>query len=216
MNSLTSPPQLQVQQLVFAYPGQPALLQRWSASLPAGLTVLHGDMGSGKSTVLRLLAGTQAPDAGQVRLVRADAPDVALDLTREVFHVEPWNEAHDQISANAYAAALHADDVRFDLSRWQSLVEGLSLHPHVDKPLYMLSTGSKRKVWLATALACGRALVLLDEPTGGLDAPSTRCLWQALRDLAAQGRSVIVLASAVWPHDLPLAGVIELPLRAEA
>jgi ABC-type multidrug transport system ATPase subunit len=215
MNALIGAPQLQVQQLCFGYPGQPALLQRWSATLPAGLTVLHGDIGSGKSTVLRLLAGTQPPDAGQVRLVRADALDVTLDLVREVFLVEPWNEAHDQISANAYAAALHANDARFDLTRWQSLVEGLALRAHVDKPLYMLSTGSKRKVWLAAALACGRALVLLDEPTGGLDAPSTRCLWQALRELALRGRSVIVLASAVWPHDLPLAGVIELPLRAD-
>ncbi|MDB5998373.1 MAG: transporter, partial [Rhizobacter sp.] len=50
---------LQVQHLSFTYPDDSPLLTAWSASVTAGLTLLHGDSGSGKSTLLRLLAGTQ-------------------------------------------------------------------------------------------------------------------------------------------------------------
>jgi ABC-type multidrug transport system ATPase subunit len=131
-----------------------------------------------------------------------------------VYFVEPWTEAFDQVSARAYGASLQAADVRFDPALWQALVDGFALAPHIDKPLYMLSTGSKRKVWLAAGLASGRALILLDEPTGGLDAPSTRCLWQALDRLAQHGRSAVVLASAARVDEIALAGVIELPLVA--
>ena len=84
--------------------------------------------------------------------------------------------------------------------------------PHIDKPMYMLSTGSKRKVWLASALASGRALTLLDEPTSALDAGSVRCLWRVLGERVNTGERAIVIASAERIDQVPLAGTIELPL----
>jgi ABC-type multidrug transport system ATPase subunit len=205
---------LQIRELAFAYPDQPALASGWSAELLPGITLLFGDTGSGKTTLLRLLAGLQAAATGELVLAGIDLRESPAAYAREVYFVEPWTEAFDQVSARTYASSLQAADARFDAALWQSLVDGFSLAPHVDKPLYMLSTGSKRKVWLAAGLASGRALVLLDEPTGGLDAPSTRCLWQALDSLAQRGGGTVVLASAAWVDQVALAGLIELPLQA--
>jgi ABC-type multidrug transport system ATPase subunit len=213
ITTLTDAAMLQIRELVFAYPDQPALASRWTADVPPGVTLLFGDTGSGKTTLLRLLAGLQPAASGDLVLAGIDLRESPAAYAREVYFVEPWTEAFDQMSARAYAAPLQAADVRFDAALWQSLVDGFSLAPHIDKPLYMLSTGSKRKVWLAAGLASGRALILLDEPTGGLDAPSTRCLWQALDNLSAQRRCAVVLASAARIVQVSLAGVIELPLR---
>jgi ABC-type multidrug transport system ATPase subunit len=79
--------------------------------------------------------------------------------------------------------------------------------------MYMLSPGSKRMVWLAAALASGRPLTLLDEPTGGLDAASIKCLMRTLAHLAELHNRAIVVASAERLARVPLAGVIELPPR---
>ncbi len=78
--------------------------------------------------------------------------------------------------------------------------------------MFMLSTGSKRKVWLASALASGRALTLLDEPTGGLDAASIRGLWRWLADIATQPGRAVVVASSERVGRVPLAATIDLPL----
>jgi len=79
--------------------------------------------------------------------------------------------------------------------------------------MYMLSTGSKRKVWLAAALASGRALTLLDEPAGALDGASVRFLWRSLAELAERPDRAIVVASAERIDSVPLVGLMELPLR---
>ena len=203
---------LRVQALNFAYDGEPALVRDWSATIGAGVTLLHGDTGSGKSTLLRLLAGV-LPAGGQLSLagVRLDADATAY--RRNVFFCDPASDRFDQRSARDTTALLGAGDPHFNADRWHGLVEGFALAPHLDKPMYMLSTGSKRKVWLAAALASGRALVLLDEPTGGLDAASIGCLWGELERCAARSDQAVVVASAERVDWVPLAKLIRLPLR---
>ena len=214
MPTLTTSPILHVQGLSFAYPGAPALAADWSATVGAGVTLLHGDTGSGKSTLLRLLAGTLAPAVGRLTLagVRLDADPAAY--RRAVFWCEPACDAFDQVTARACADLLCGDASRFDASEWQMLVDGFALTPHLDKPMYMLSTGSKRKVWLAAALASAHTLTLLDEPTGALDAASVNCLMRALARFSAQRHPdrAIVVASADRLDRVPIAGVIALPL----
>jgi ABC-2 type transport system ATP-binding protein len=204
-------PILQIDQLGFAYPGEPPLLRGWTTSIGAGLTQLFGDTGSGKSTVLRLLAGDLA-GAGQLTLTGVALAQDASAYRRQVFYVAPATRAYDQVSGRACTDQLRQDDPGFDAARWQILVDSFNLAEHIDKPMYMLSTGSKRKVWLAAGLASGRALVLLDEPTGGLDGPSVRALWSALGDLAASSSRAVVVASSEPLTRVPLAATVQLPL----
>ena len=211
MNLPTRPDILRVQSVSFAYPGQPALIAAWSASIGAGVTLVHGDTGSGKSTLLRVLAGT-LPAKGRLTLAGVHLDDDAAAYRRHVFFCDPTTDAFEQHTTRECTALLHAGDTGFQGARWQSLIDGFALTPHLDKPMYMLSTGSKRKVWLAAALASGRALILLDEPTGGLDAASIGCLWGEMTRFAGQARRAIVVASAERIDRVPLAGLVELPL----
>jgi ABC-2 type transport system ATP-binding protein len=212
----TDPAVLHARHVNFAYPSEPALIRDWSASIGGGVTLAHGDTGSGKSTLLRLLAGS-LPLAGSLKLagVRLEADPQAY--RRDVFFQspdhDPASDGSDQITARATGPMLNGDDARFDGAKWNELVEAFALAPHFDKPMYMLSTGSRRKIWLAAALSSGRPLVLLDEPTGGLDAPSTRCLWSVLSDIATRGDQTVIVGSASRIDNVPLTGTIELPLR---
>ncbi|MDM0108050.1 ATP-binding cassette domain-containing protein [Variovorax sp. J22R24] len=211
MNSAARAPILDVKDLCFAHPGQPPLAAGWSASIGAGVTLLYGDTGSGKSTVLRWMAGSLPAD-GRLTLAGARLDGEPEAYQRNVFFVDPTTDAFDEVTAVECTASLKAGDARFSEARWRALSEGFSLTPHLAKPMSMLSTGSKRKVWLAAALASGRALTLLDEPTGGLDASSIRLLWRALADLAEGPDRAIVVASATRIGSVPLSGLIELPL----
>ena len=212
MTTATHSPILQAHALGFAYPGDPALVSDWSVKIGPGVTLLHGDTGSGKSTLLRVMAGV-LPASGRLTLAGVDLRSDAATYKRHLFFCEPATEAFDQVTARQCTASLSEGDAGFDESTWQQLAEGFALVPHLDKPLYMLSTGSKRKVWLAAALASGRSLILLDEPTGALDAGSVRCLWSALGRAAAQGDQAIVIASSERITQVPLADTIELPPR---
>lgn len=212
MNSTALACILDVKDLCFAHPGQPALATGWCASIGAGVTLLYGDTGSGKSTILQLIGG-RLPAEGRLTLAGARLDREPEAYQRNVFFCDPTSDAFDEVSALECTALLNAGDTRFSDLRWRTFIEGFSLTPHLDKPMYMLSTGTRRKVWLAAALASGRALTLLDEPTGGLDAASIRFLWRALADLAERPRAVVV-ASAARIDSVPLSASIELPLRS--
>ncbi len=209
-----SPTVLDIHNLHFAYPGESALADGWSATIGPGVTLLLGDTGSGKSTLLRLLAGQLpgAPAMGQRTLGGVAFDDDPAAYRRQLFLCDLATNAFDQMSGRECRDVWCADDPGFRPGEWQALVEGFSLTEHIDKKLFMLSTGSRRKVWLAYALASGRPLVLLDEPTGGLDAPSTRCLWAALTRVAASGSRAVVVARTEGLDQVPLVGTITLPL----
>ena len=90
------------------------------------------------------------------------------------------------------------------------LMQALDLTLHLEKPLYMLSTGSKRKVWLAAALASGAALTLLDEPFAALDRSSIRSVLDLLREAASHRQRAWVVADYEAPPGVPLAQHIDL------
>ena len=213
----TPPPNagiLQIRQLTFSHAEQPPIARDWTASIPAGITLLHGDTGSGKSTLLRVLAGV-LPASGELTLAGTHLAQDRAGYLRKVFFCDPASDAFDQVTARACTLALSQGDAGFDDARWHSLLDGFALTPHIDKPLYMLSTGSKRKVGLAAALASGRALTLLDEPVGALDAASLRCLWRTLAVVATQPGRAIVIASSEHLDQVALASVIALPIASD-
>lgn len=212
MSFALTPPILHIDNLHFAYPGDAPIAAGWSARIGAGVTLLHGDTGSGKSTLLRVLAGALPANGGRLTLAGAALPEAAEAYRRQVFFIDPSTDAFDAMGVEECAASLRSADVPFDAARWQALVDGFSLAPHLAKKMFMLSTGSKRKVWLAAALASSRPLTLLDEPTAGLDAGSMRCLWRTLAEVAQEGGRAVIVASGERVDGVPLAATITLPL----
>jgi ABC-type multidrug transport system ATPase subunit len=205
----SQPVVLQAEGLSFAYPGR-SLFAGWSARIPAGVTLVRGGDGVGKTTLLRLLAGELPAQAGALRVNGVSLGDPADAYRRQVFWADPRSVAHDQITASDWFRSLPRRFPAFDGSILEDLVDGFGLAPHRDKPLYMLSTGSKRKVWLAGGFACGAALTLLDEPFAALDKAAIGLVLELLTEAASHPSRAWVVAAYEAPSDVPLASLIDL------
>ena len=206
------PTVLQVEGLSFSYP-QHALFAHWSARIPPGVTLLRGGDGSGKTTLLRLLAGDLPAQAGELQMNGVRLSEQPLAYRQQVCRTDPQASAFDQMSAVEYFKSRHCLYPGFDDHALGDLTQGLALTPHLEKPLYMLSTGSKRKVWLAAAFASGAALTLLDEPFAALDKASIGFVMELLEEAASHPTRAWVVADYAAPGALPLAAVIELEDR---
>ena len=217
------PPILRVSKLCFAYPQQTPLLSDLSVDLPAGIHLLQGDTGSGKSTLLRLLAG----DVASLRAAGAlCSGDLALNgqplatnpaaYGQQVCWINPRDTVWDALTPAALMAAQRALHPALDQAAWQRHLSGFALCPHLDKPLYMLSTGSRHKAGLAVALAASSALTLLDEPTAGLDAASVDYLIDVLNASANAPLQALLLASSHGLVGLNVAGKVVLGDSAKA
>jgi ABC-type transport system involved in cytochrome c biogenesis ATPase subunit len=189
---------LQVKGLSFRQP-HVQLFADWSAAFQPGLTWVTGDEGVGKTTLLRLLAGDWLMATGSVHW--QDAEGVRLLAPADVYWVDPADTARDDWTVHAYAAACQARYPRWSQATFNQWAEVLSLTEHLDKFLYMLSTGSKRKVWLAGALAAHATVTLLDEPEAALDVPSRRALRAELARCNQGGDGVWLVASYSCPID---------------
>ena len=195
--------------LHFQYAGH-ALFANFSAHVMPGVTLVCGGSGRGKSTLLRMLAGALPLTTGQLHVNGISLQDQPAAYRQQVFWTEPRTDAFDQITALEYFQLQRQTHGGFTESDLVALVDGLSLEPHLDKPLYMLSTGSKRKVWLAAAFASGAALTLLDEPFAALDTASIGFILSMLEDAATHRTRAWVLAHYEAPGEVPLAGTIDL------
>lgn len=200
---------LQAANLTFHYPGQ-ELFSNWSAAIPAGVTLVRGGDGRGKSSLLRLLAGDLTAQAGRLEIKGVCLEEQPEAYRRQVFWVDPRSEAFDQMTAREYFASLHAAYPGFDDTLLPALAEGLSLTPHLDKKLYMLSTGSKRKVWIAAAFAAGAAVNLLDDAFAGLDKASINFVVKMLNQLAGDAGRAWVIALYEAPEGVELAALVDL------
>ena len=196
------PPVLQARQLCFGWPDRP-LFHQLSFDIPPGLSLVQGDDGCGKTSLLRLLAGECAPQSGSLSMTNPA-------LTGPVFWIDPQTQAHDAHSAAAYLEHLRPQHPHFDADLLADLIDGFALAPHLHKPLYMLSAGSKRKVWLSAAMAAGAPLTLIDQPFAALDAPSMRLLTELLQEAAHHPSRAWVVADYEAPAGVALAGVIRL------
>ncbi|MDP3651968.1 MAG: ATP-binding cassette domain-containing protein [Rhodoferax sp.] len=203
------PPVLQCDGLCFHYP-QRTLFAGLSARIPPGVTLVRGGDGSGKTTLLRLLAGTLPAQGGALQAKGVSLKSQPETYRQQVFWADPQSNVFDQTIPLDYFKAVHRSYPTFDETLARELAEGLSLTPHLDKPLYMLSTGSKRKVWLAASFASGAAVTLLDDPFAALDKTSIAFVMELLHDAADHFQRAWLLAHYQAPGDVPLALTIDL------
>jgi ABC-type transport system involved in cytochrome c biogenesis ATPase subunit len=180
---------LQARDLGFAHPGH-TLFTGLSFSVGPGLTLLRGGDGRGKTTLLRLIAGEIAPTAGRIE---RDAASVFFDV--------PADAAHDAVPVRHWLATRQQRFGGWRADIATELIEGFGLTGHIDKPMFMLSTGSRRKAGLVAAAASQAALTLIDMPYAALDAPSSRLLTRLLADAAVDPARAWVIAD----HERPAA-----------
>jgi ABC-2 type transport system ATP-binding protein len=169
--------------------GRPVLLDL-SVRIPAGQVVgLLGPSGSGKSTLIRAIVGVQLVRAGDVRVL--GEPAGAPALRHQVGYVTQSPSVYDDLTVRAnvryFASLLGAPPTAVD-----EAIEAVDLVSHADVLVGQLSGGQRSRVSLAAALVGDPQLLVLDEPTVGLDPVLRRDLWELFHRLAAQGRSLLV------------------------
>ena len=165
-----------------------------------GVTLIQGGEGSGKTTLLRVLAGEVTLPGCQLQRVHGS----------NVFWADPRSAAHDQTTVSDYFESQRTHYPQWSADLQNDLTQALGLAAHVDKPLYMLSTGSKRKVWLCAAFSSGATLTLLDEPFAALDASSIATVLDILTEAAEHPLRAWVLADYLPPRGISLAQTILL------
>ena len=163
------------------------MLHELTASLaPGRVTGLFGPSGSGKSTLIRAIAGVQANVSGSVR----------------VFGALPGSaEARAQLGYKTQAPSVYQDltvleNLRYFAglrgARFDGLLARVGLEEEAGRLVRNLSGGQQARVSLAAALVGGPQLLLLDEPTVGLDPLLRRELWDLFGELAREGTALLV------------------------
>ena len=210
MNDSASPTIAQAHQLAHTWGARP-IFGPLDLVIPAGVTLVQGDEQTGKTTLLRILAGDIAPTSGWVEIKGCRSDEHAQAFAQAVFRTEPLTTALDQTSPAVWFDTLLERYPLFNKPLLADLVESFDLNTHIHKPLYMLSAGSRRKVWLSAAFASGAALTLIDQPFAALDGPSMRLLREVLQDFSQQTARACLLADYEPPGDISLASTIEMP-----
>jgi ABC-2 type transport system ATP-binding protein len=151
---------------------------------------LLGPNGAGKSTAIRLLGGAIAPTAGRVRLLGADvrAADAYLAARRRTGIVPQGPGMYADLTVDEYLALARAVYRRGAVA---AMIDLFGLGPYRDMPLARLSGGFQRRLTLAAALLSEPDLLLLDEPTVGLDPVATHEVHGYLRQVMA-GRTTLL------------------------
>ncbi|TVR67323.1 MAG: ATP-binding cassette domain-containing protein [Spirochaetaceae bacterium] len=181
-----------IRDLLFSYPGSPPLLSVKELSLDQGrIAVLIGDNGCGKTTLLKVMAGLLTPGAGTV--TRSADPLVLVHQKPSLFT--------ESVGANvAWPLKIRRIPRREIRKRLDAALEMVGLEHLENRWAPSLSGGEKQRAAIARALILNPAVLLLDEPTSNIDAPSVETIERVLRVLAAEGTTVIMsthnLASA--------------------
>ena len=200
--------------------GGRVVLDDLSLRLPAGrVTGLLGPSGSGKSTLLRSIVGVQVVERGTVRVLGLDAGSASL-RTRVAYATQAASVYDDlgvEENLRYFAAVLGAPPG--DIER---VLAEVDLADQAVRPVRDLSGGQRSRVSLAVALLGVPELLVLDEPTVGLDPVLRADLWGLFRRLADAGRTLLVsshvMDEATRCHELILMrdGAILAQLMPEA
>jgi Cu-processing system ATP-binding protein len=160
-------------------------------SIAAGrVAAVVGPNGAGKTTLIKSILGLTRPDGGEIRLdgevVRGDAYRARIGYMPQIAHF-PEN-----LTAAELIAMLVDLRGASDAERDEELVARFALGPHLGKPLRTLSGGTRQKVNAVLALLFRPQLLILDEPTAGLDPVSSAILKDKVAAERAGGRAVLL------------------------
>jgi ABC-2 type transport system ATP-binding protein len=160
---------------------------------------LVGPDGAGKTTTLRMLAGVLAPDSGSATVAGSDIvadPEAAKPF---ISYMPQRFGLYEELTVNEnirFYADLFGISKQERIKRAPELLQAAGLGPFGDRRAGQLSGGMKQKLGLVCALIHTPKVILLDEPTNGVDPVSRRDFWRLLYDLVGQG--VAILTSTAY------------------
>jgi ABC-2 type transport system ATP-binding protein len=175
--------------------GEATALDALSARIEAGgITGLVGPDGAGKTTLLRLVAGLLKPDAGTVTVLGRDSQRAAEAIRPDLGYMPQRFGLYEDLTVQENLrlyADLHALDEASRRARFPALLSFTGLGPFTGRLAGKLSGGMKQKLGLACALLARPRILLLDEPSAGVDPVSRRELWRMVKTMAGEGVAVV-------------------------
>jgi ABC-2 type transport system ATP-binding protein len=191
-------PRLELRGIAFRY-GAREVLRGVSLSVNRGeIFGLLGPNGAGKSTLFAIVAGLLPPAAGALRLdgEPIDPGARALRAAAGIVFQTPGLDGKLSAEENLHlAAALHRVPRRVAVERIARLLGGAGLADRAREPVERFSGGMRRRVELARALVHAPSILVMDEPTTGLDAAAFRAFWAQVEALRRDAGLTVVLAT---------------------
>lgn len=154
---------------------------------------LLGPNGAGKSTLINVLAGLVVPNAGQITLLGHDViteprlAKIAIGIVPQEITFDPFFSVREILLQQSGYYGLRHNDVWID-----TLLEKLGLADKRDEKVSRLSGGMKRRVLIGQALVHKPPVIVLDEPTAGVDVELRHKLWDLMREFHHQGHTIIL------------------------
>ncbi|WTW81802.1 ABC transporter ATP-binding protein [Streptomyces sp. NBC_00009] len=159
---------------------------------------LLGPNGAGKSTLVRQLTGLMRPDSGSVGILGHDIVRYPERASRILAYLGQESSALDELTVSLAAETtgrLRGLDLRAARAERDAVVEELGLGAIASRPLKKLSGGQRRLACFAAALVGERPLLVLDEPTTGMDPVARRAVWAAVDRRRAESGATVVLVT---------------------
>lgn len=203
---------LEAQKVHYTYSDGTAALQGIDLAIPKGqFAILLGPNGSGKTTLFKAITGLIKPGRGEVRVSGKPFKEYTKEeLYRRIGFV--FQDPNDQLFAPTVGEDVAFGPVNLGLppaevtKRVQEALEMVGIPHLISKPIHYLSYGQKKRVSIAGVLAMKPNLIILDEPTAGLDPAGVRDIMQLLVKLNKEEGITILMAT----HDVDL-----VPLYAD-
>ena len=161
---------------------------------PGEILGFLGPNGAGKSTTVKILTGLLQPDSGSATVAGFDVVSQSLEAKKRIGFVPETPVLYDSLTADEYldlVGCLYHLDSGASIARRTELLELFGLHDARFQRLAEFSKGMRQKVVIAAALMHRPEVLILDEPFDGLDANTALVMKELLRQMAAQGRTIM-------------------------
>jgi ABC-2 type transport system ATP-binding protein len=173
-----------------------AALDELSLAIPQGVIYgLLGPNGAGKTTLIRILATLLRPDSGTARVAGYDVINHAAEVRGRIGLAGQFAAVDDHLTGReniAMIGRLYGLTRREAVERTTAIIESIHLAGAADRQVKTYSGGMRRRIDLAASLVGRPQVLFLDEPTTGVDPASRQDLWHLVRDLAAEGTTVLL------------------------
>ena len=206
---------LKLEKLTFSYPRRhEPVVDDFSLDLgEGGIYGLLGPNGAGKSTLLYLISGLLTPKSGRVTIKGIDSSRRLPETLSDIFIV-PEELTLPAVRLDAYVKMNAPFYPRFSHEDLQRHLSTFEVNDIARYKLSSLSMGQKKKIFMCFALACNTSLLLMDEPTNGLDIPGKAAFRRFIASSASDDRIIVISTHQVRDIDRILDHVIIMNNRS--
>lgn len=165
---------------------------------------LLGPNGAGKTTLMNLITGLYRPTSGTVRVLGLDPVRDARKVRQQIGLVPQETSLYPELSGLEnlrFHAALYLDNHRAATQRIEEILELVDLRDRAKDPVRAYSGGMKRRLALGRAMLANPRILLLDEPTLGVDVQGTHRIWDYVKRFKGEGRTVLVSTNVMAEAD---------------